>query len=393
MRVTLDAKFIKTATAEPGKERSVYWDTSLPGFGLVVTRAGAKSYCIQYRANGRSRRLTLNGNLLLVDARKEARKRIGEVAKGGDPVVERRKQAAAASGTLESVAREYFHREGRRIRTMAERQATFERLVFPKFGSQQIDDIRRVDLNRLFDKIEDERGAVMADITLAYMSRLFNWHAARSDDFRSPIVRGMRRLKPSDRARTRILTDAELVAVWKATGENPGPFSSMVRFILLTATRRNEAARMTWSEIDKHGDWTIPAERYKTNVETVFPLSGAAKKLLAELPHMGGFIFSHNGKRPITGFSRPKRDLDRASGVAGWTIHDLRRTARSLMSRAGVPADHAERALGHLPGVIRRTYDRHTYRDEMLVAFEKLASQIERIINPQENVLPLTRGR
>src|SRR5262249_42063116 len=214
MRTVLTASFIKTARAETGKERRVYWDANLPGFGLVVTGAGAKSYCVQYRANGRSRRLTLNGNLILADARKVARKHLGDVAKGSDPVIERRKQAAAAGDTLESVARRYFRREGRSIRTMADRQATFESLGFPQLGAQQIGDIRRVDLNRLFDKIEDERGAVMADITLAFLSRLFNWHAARSDDFRSPIVRGMRRTKPQDRARKRVLEDDELRALW-----------------------------------------------------------------------------------------------------------------------------------------------------------------------------------
>ena len=91
MRREITANFIKTATAEPGKERSVYWDATMPGFGLVVTSNGARSFVYQYRANGISRRLTLDGKLTLADARKEAKKRQGEVAKGGDPVADRRK--------------------------------------------------------------------------------------------------------------------------------------------------------------------------------------------------------------------------------------------------------------------------------------------------------------
>jgi integrase len=383
MRTVLTASFVKAVTAEPGKERSVYWDATLPGFGLVVTSSGARSFVYQYRANGRSRRLTINSTLALADARKEAVKRMGDVARGGDPVVERRRQAAAqktaTSGTLEFVAHEYFRREGRRIRTMAERQATFERLVFPKLGALQIGDIRRVDINRLLDQIEDQRGSVMADMTLLYLSRLFNWHAVRSDDFRTPIVRGMRRLKAADRMRTRVLSDDELRSIWSAASSRPAPFHSAVKLILLTATRRNEAIRMTWDEIDKHGDWTIPAARYKTKADTLIPLSRAAQAVLAEVPRIGRFIFSHDGKRPITGFSRPKRVLDRDSGVSGWTIHDLRRTARSLMSRAGVPADHAERCLGHVIGGVRGVYDRHAYRDEKADAFEKLAKLIAEI--------------
>jgi integrase len=382
MRTVLTANFIKTATAEPGKERSVYWDMTLPGFGLVVTSSGARSFVYQYRANGRSRRLTINSTLALADARKEAIKRKGEVAKGSDPVLERRIKAAAqktaTSGTLEFVAREYFKREARRLRTMPERQATFERLVFPTLGALQIGDIRRVDINRLLDQIEDKRGSGMADMTLLYLSRLFNWHAVRSDDFRTPIVRGMRRLKAADRMRTRVLSDDELRAIWSAASARPAPFHSAIKLILLTATRRNEAIRMSWDEIDKH-DWTIPAARYKTNTDTLIPLSRAAQAVLAEVPRIGRFIFSHDGKRPITGFSRPKRRLDRESGVTGWTIHDLRRTARSLMSRAGVPADHAERCLGHVIGGVRGIYDRHEYRSERAAAFEALAKLIATI--------------
>jgi hypothetical protein len=69
-------------------------------------------------------------------------------------------------------------------------------------------------------------------------------------------------------------------------------------------------------------------------------------------------------------------------------IHDLRRTARSLMSRAGVLSDHAERAIGHVIGGVRGIYDLHEFYSEKRAAFEALASQIDRIVNPPtENVL------
>ena len=70
--------------------------------------------------------------------------------------------------------------------------------------------------------------------------------------------------------------------------------------------------------------------------------------------------------------------------MTGWTLHDLRRTARSLMSRAGVNADHAERCLGHVIAGVRGTYDRHEYHAEKQHAFEALAALIERIVNPPE---------
>jgi integrase len=74
-----------------------------------------------------------------------------------------------------------------------------------------------------------------------------------------------------------------------------------------------------------------------------------------------------------------------------WTTHDLRRTARSLMSRAGVDPDHAERALGHVVGGVRGVYDRHEFKEEKRRAFEALAALVERIVNPQDTVIPFKK--
>ena len=384
MRVKLTPAFCKTITAEPHKERSVYWDVVTPGFGLMATASGHRSFVIQYRnGGGASRRLTLSTALSLDGARREARKLLGDIERGGDPVGDRRRERAAAevakADTLEAIALDFFRREGKNIRTIAARRAAFERLIFPTLGRRQIGDISRRDISRLLDKIEDERGPVMADKTLTFLSRLFNWHAARTE-FRSPIVRGMARTKTSERARSRILTDDEIRAVWSATEKHPGPFASLVRFILLTGTRRNEAARMTRTELTG-SDWLIPAARNKSKKDFLVPLSKAAIAVLDDVPVIGrkdGPVFTLNGERPIT-VSRCKQRLDRDSGVTGWRIHDLRRTARSLMSRAGVPADHAERAIGHVIGGVRGTYDRHEYHAEKAAAFEKLAELVTKI--------------
>jgi integrase len=190
--------------------------------------------------------------------------------------------------------------------------------------------------------------------------------------------------------RDRILTDSELQAIWKAAEATEGPFGRLVQFLLLTAARRDEAARMVRDEING-SDWTLPAARNKVKVDLIRPLPVAAQSVLAKLPQIGqrGFVFTTNGRVPVAGYSRFKQLLDEASGVKGWVLHDLRRTARSLMSRAGVPSDHAERCLGHLMPGVRSVYDRHQYRSEMLAAYEALAALIERIVDPQENVVAL----
>jgi integrase len=386
MRTALTAAFVQSATAEPGKDRSVYWDTALPGFGLMVTRSGARSFVVQYRANGDSKRLTIDSQLTLADARKEAKKRMGEVAKGGDPLAEKRRQVAAAkaakSGTLAFVAGEYFKREGRKIRTMAEREATFERAILPRLGKIQIGEVRRDEIVRLLDRIEDQRGPVAADKALAFLSRLFSWHAARSAAFRSPIVRGMQRTKPRERTRERVLSDDEIRALWNAAQKQRGPFASLVQFLLLTATRRNEAARATHDEITGN-EWLIPAERHKSKKEFLLPLSSVALAVLSAIPVIGkkgGYIFTTDGKNPVSGFSKFKKSFEAASGVSGWGLHDLRRTARTLMSRAGIEADIAERCLGHVIPGVRGVYDRYRFASEKREAFERLAEEIKRIV-------------
>jgi integrase len=383
----LTENFVKTAKAEPGAERTVYWDS--PGFGLMVTSGGHRSFVVQYRSAGTSRRMTINGGLSLKEARREAKALLGSVAKGGDPLSERRQKASEAANTLKAVADEYLARDGKNLRSLEQRRAVFRRAIFPRLGTRQIDSIKRSEIVRLLDRVEDESGPAAADHVLAFLRRLFNWHASRSDDFRSPIVRGMARSK--ERARARILDDDELRAVWRAAEDSTGPFAALVQFLLLTGARRSEAARMTWDEL-VGADWTLPAARNKTKVDLVRPLSPAARAVLAKLPEVGKFVFTTDGRRPIGAFSQWKRTFDEACGVTGWTLHDLRRTARSLMSRAGVNSDHAERCLGHVIGGVRGTYDRHEYHSEKRHAFEALAVQVERIVNPQDNVVMMRGG-
>jgi integrase len=231
----------------------------------------------------------------------------------------------------------------------------------------------------------------MAHVALAYLSKLFNWHAKRNDEFRSPIVRGMGRVNAKERARARFLSDEELRAVWSAAEASGALFDRYVQFLLLTAVRRTEAAGMTRAEL-AGTDWVIPPARMKGKREFLLPLSRAALGVLGKLPAIGkpdGFVFTHDGTRPIGGYTQGKALLQKRSSTSGWTLHDLRRTARTLMTRAGVPADHAERCLAHVIGGVRGIYDRHEYLEEKRLAFERLAAQIDRIVNPQQNVVPL----
>jgi integrase len=195
------------------------------------------------------------------------------------------------------------------------------------------------------DHIEDRHGPVMADKVLSTVGKVMRWHAVRSEDYVPPLVRGMRRSKPQERARSHVLDDAALRKVWKAADTTRGPFGIFIQLALLTAARRTELAQMRWSEVS-NGVWTLPALRNKTKQDLARPLSKAAQAVLAKLPRFAAcdFVFTVNGRTPTNAFTEQKARLDRASGVAGWRIHDARRTARSLLARAGVAADVAERS-------------------------------------------------
>jgi integrase len=197
----------------------------------------------------------------------------------------------------------------------------------------------------------------------------------------------MRRTKPAERARSRSLGDDEIRIVW---GSLTDTYGTAVKVLLLTAQRRGDVFGMRWSEI--YGDvWTIPAERYKTKRDQVVPLSATVLKLL---PSKGRFdhVFATRQDVPLTNTSKPKRELDSRAVIAPWRLHDLRRTGRSLMSRAGISSDVAERVLGHAPPGIVATYDRHDYIDEKRRALEALGTLVDRIINPPKDVIVLAQG-
>jgi integrase len=402
MQTKLTAGFVLNAPRPPeGRDRIIYWDDRRPGFGLMVTNTGKRSFLFQYRnAKGQSRRATLIGTTKLPDAHKWADILQGEVAKGADPVAKKKTERVEQSKRrkFRTIAEAYLKRESPRVRSMDQREAILNRLVYPAFGDKPIDQIKRKDVVALLDDIQDRNGAAMADSTLMVVRRIMNWHASRDEDFRSPIVRGMSRGDPSSRARTRVLTDDEIRALWRAADEIHKPaglmmFARMLQFILLTAVRRMEAARMDRRERNE-AEWLIPAARVKNKRDFLLPLSGAAVSLLDSLPVVGdkdfGPVFTPTGSRPIAAFDQFKKAFDEKCGFSDWTIHDLRRTARSLMSRAGVDPDHAERVLNHAIGGIRGVYDRHAFCQEKKNALEALASLLDRIINPPaSNVIPM----
>jgi integrase len=390
-------------------------DTEIKGFVVRRLDSGAATYGFRYRdkTTGTQRWIGLgvHGKVTADEARSLAKKRAGEVADARDPVAEQEDSRAAArvakvaeANTVDAILDKFVARHSSKLRSGDQVSDSFERLVRPRIGSKSIYNLKRRDIVEMLDAIEDENGPVMADRVLAHVRKAFNWWAVRDEDFKTPIVRGMARTKPKERSRDRILADDEIRDLWAALGTleaAPDCYPAFVKSLLLCATRRNESADMNAAEID--GDiWTIPAARYKGAHDHVVPLTKQARALIGDKPK--GFVFSStDGKKPFSGFSKAKAELDRQIAklrktadkpkMARWTLHDLRRTGRSLMSRAGVDSDVAERCLGHVIGGVRGIYDRHEYLEEKQKAFEAMAGLVALILNPPVgNVVTLERA-
>jgi integrase len=263
-----------------------------------------------------------------------------------------------------------------RHRTGGETRRIIGKYIVPHIGDRVFAELRRSEIARLLDLIEDQHGARTADRTLATLRSIANWIQSRDDDYVSPFVRGMRR--STNGARDRILSDDEIRKFWQAT-RSTGTGAAL-RLLLLTGQRRAKVLEMRWKDIGIDGTWSIPtAPREKGNPGTL-KLPKVALDLIRKQPHLSERIFDFH-----------KTTLEAAKAAIGdWHIHDLRRTARSLMSRAGVQSEHAERVLGHAIGGVEGVYDRHRYDNEKTRALEKLAALIQRIANPPaQNVVAL----
>jgi integrase len=395
-------------------------DTNPVGFTARRLPSGRITYGYRFRDKTSGKQhwlgIGLHGEITPDQARKKALKVAGEVRDGGTPVsaaavAARRRQAAGI--TVDAVLDDFLTRYVRKgangqpkgLRSADEIERVFRVYVRPRLGGKAIHDLARSDIVKLLDEVEDAGAPVMADRTLAHLRKALNWYATRDEKFNTPIVKGMARTKPNERARKRVLDDQEIRDLYAALGdldgEAPACFPAFVRTLFLTGTRLRMASDMTWDEIEDHG-WTVPGARNKGGREHLVPLTDTVTGLLGE--RRKGFVFSSDGgKTAFKGFSKAKAALDaklaelrKRDGrkpMPHFTFHDLRRTARSLMSRAGVPSDHAERVLGHVIAGVRGVYDRHEFANEKRDALEKLAALVERILRPSESVVSFPKRR
>lgn len=388
-------------TAKQSAKRQVIFDEATTGLALIVSPKGKKSFSIVARDPRGKQVWKRIGDPALMDvttARQEAAKAVARVKAGEAPLLPPA-EPEATPATFRAIAERFVERhvEKMELRSSYEISRQLDMYVYPEWGNEPFESIRRGRVAELLDTIEDRKagangdmgGAVMADRVLATLRKLFNWYEVRNEDYVSPVVRGMRTTKAN--GRKRILTDDEIRAIWNACGEI-GTFGAILKTALLTGQRKAKVGSMQWSDI-RDGVWTIPAEaREKVNAGSL-RLPELALEVIDAQPQIdkNPFVFAGRGKKAFNSYSDGMEALREKVIIPHWTIHDLRRTARSLMARAGVRSDIAERTLGHVIPGVEGVYDRHDYTAEKSRALEALAGLIERILDPQsENVVQMT---
>jgi integrase len=380
-RKTMTDKMV--AALPKRRRRYIVSDPEQRGLYVRIPPSGPNVYAVVARNRYKKQvwHTVGSADVMGIDEARELTRSAIKRIKAGLPPVE---APPTPPDAFKKVAEDWLKRHvvKEKLRTKVEIERCLRIYVLPHLGERSFTDIRRSDITALLDHIEDKHGSRQADIVLGIVRRIANWYATRHDDYLSPFVRGMGRHKNAARSHT--LNDDELRRVWKQA-EASGSFGAMIRTLLLTAQRRGAVLHMRWDDVSADGVWEIPTEaREKGNAGTL-KLPAQALAIINAQPKLSSnpFVFAASrGDGPLNGFSRAKRTFDKRCGVAGWTLHDLRRTARTLMSRAEVRSDIAERVLGHVIAGVEGVYDRHRYDNEKADALLRLAALIDTILNP-----------
>lgn len=269
-RDRLSKRTVDRMSCPPDKDRVFLWDDALSGFGVAAFPTGKKVYVVQFRKDGRSRRATVgeHGRLTPEEARSEAKKLLGQVEQGHDPVAARK--AAAAVPTFREIAAEFMARHvkaKKKPRTYESYDVLLRSHVLPAIGGKRVTEIRRAQVSKLHHDMAETPGA--ANRALSVVSAVWNWAAAEHEDVafgRNP-TEGIERygeegkeryLSPEELGRLGdTLIAAETVGLAYAVDENGSkakhaakpanrvrhidPYAvAAIRLLMLTGARRNE---------------------------------------------------------------------------------------------------------------------------------------------------------
>jgi integrase len=369
IKVKLTQQIVDAAICPADQAEAVWHDKELPGLQLRVQRSGGKSYTIRYRTGGRGspqRRLTFDASKIpLGEARREIRRRMGEIAVGRDPAGEqqaaRRRDRARLGAALDAYE---THLERRQVVKRGEVLSLLRRELERPCGNVELAALDRQMLAERIATIEAS-GRPGAARELKVRANVFLGWAVGEGLIPANPVAGWRRPRATRAERLapvgRALADHELSAFWQAASAAPWPFGGYLKVLLLCGQRRTETAAIRWADIDPDAaTWTIPAAISKSGREHVVPLPPAVMDIIRATGRTTSpLVFPGRGGAIMSGWEKRVAPVRESSGLAHWTLHDLRRTFRSGLAALGIDYAARELMLNHvIGGDLDQRYDR-----------------------------------
>jgi integrase len=391
---------VRTIKALPPGRREIA-DSAVTGLYLYLDNDGPRSWALRYRrpGTGKSTRLslgtvylgddapepTLGGALGLAGARAIAREQRDLIARGIDPQAAKSEARRDTFGAVLDAYYETVVPLKRRNKSAAMKRGWIEKDC-ADWMSRPIRDIAPRDVRALLNRIVARGSPMQADNVRGVLSPVFQWAWKQEIIAENPIARVDR---PVERkSRDRYHDDREIVELWKSALTLGDPWSAFARVLMLTGQRLATVENMRWQDLDLDaGTWTVPGEFMKGGDDHTVPLAPAVVAIIRDIELDGDFVFTATGER-LNGRSRFRQrwrqaaDDQRLAPMPDWTLHDLRRTMASGMSRLGIALhvielclDHKPRALSGVAGI----YNRHRFEEEQRDAMLRWAAYVMRL--------------
>lgn len=375
------------------------------GLYFRVSNEGTGFWLVRYTTNGRRREITLDKypQLSLVDAAAKTAILKAEIKNGVDPQAEKKRPASVKIRTIDELAADWLLDCEKRLKYPNIPRRVYEKDLAPVFGELSLDRVTPLDVRAAIEKIVESGRPTIANDSLMYCKQLFR-HGIRLNLMTTNPAEAfnVKHAGGVEKSRDRYLTVDELTKVFSTLRKYSDQFTRenylAVALLVVLGVRKGELIAAEWCEFDiDKAIWNVPEERSKTGVAISVPLPPVAIEWLQEL-HVRAcgseYVFPKRRASIRNGHISPDtlnaaiQKLFKGGNmpVEHFTVHDLRRTCRSLMSEAGIVGHVAERCLNHKLKGVEGIYDRYDYLDERRDALQKIADQLVPIINPLANV-------
>ena len=376
MAQKLTDRLVRSLPPPPTSNRITY-DTEVRGFGIRITSLGAKAFVLNYRANGRERRLTIGSypDWSVAAAREQAKELKRSIDLGDDPMGRRHEDRA--SPNVATLAKRYLaeHAVRKAARSYRDEQSMLEKLVLPALGSLKVHEVRHDDIDRVHRDISARR-PIRANRVAQMLSKMFNL-AIRWGYRPDNPAKGWHR-NPENH-RTRYLSNEELQRLGTVLEVHPNKAcANVIRLLLLTGARRGEVMAATWDQFDlEKAIWIKPSAHTKQKKEHRVPLSAAALHLLRQLRAQSAesrYVFPGTvPNRPLQEIKGFWAGLCAKAELADCRIHDLRHTYASILASAGLSLPVIGALLGHTQPNTTARYS-HLFDDPLREATERVSA-------------------